>query len=104
MRKSVKVIVDRPIGYRDAYGNQYPINYGYVPGTVAGDGEEQDVYILGVTKPIKIFEGEVIAVIYRKDDVEDKWVVSNGKDYSKEEIWRSVSFNEKYFDSYIELK
>ena len=55
----------------------YPINYGYVPGVMALDGEEQDAYILGVDKPIKEFIGKVIAIIHRIDDVEDKWVVAS---------------------------
>ena len=27
----------------------YPINYGYIEGVMAPDGEEQDAYILGVS-------------------------------------------------------
>lgn len=46
MDKFYQVIIDRPIGYIDKFGNQYPINYGYVPNLLAGDGEEQDVYII----------------------------------------------------------
>ena len=50
----VKVIVDRPLGsyhpeHKDLY---YPINYGYVEGYIASDGEEQDAYILGVNKAV----------------------------------------------------
>ena len=60
--KTVHVEVDRPIGYR--HGDiVYPINYGYLPGVVAGDGEDQDVYILGISKPISSFDGRVIGVI-----------------------------------------
>ncbi len=39
-RQTFKVIIDRPIGYQDKFGNVYPVNYGYVPGLLAGDGEE----------------------------------------------------------------
>lgn len=46
MDKIYQIIIDRPIGYIDKFGNQYPINYGYVPNLLAGDGEEQDVYII----------------------------------------------------------
>lgn len=74
----VKVIVDRPLGsyhpkHKDIY---YSVNYGYVPGVMAPDGEEQDAYILGVHEPVSEFEGKVIAIIHRLDDVEDKWVVA----------------------------
>ena len=27
----------------------YPVNYGYVDGVVGGDGEDQDIYLLGET-------------------------------------------------------
>jgi len=91
----VKVIVDRPLGsthpkYDDII---YPINYGYIEGIIAGDGEEQDAYILGVDKPVKEFVGKVIAIIHRKDDVEDKWVVApEGVMYTKDEIAEQVRF------------
>ena len=49
--KTVQVIVDRPLGYVH-HGTPYPINYGYIPGVMAADGEEQDAYILGVHEPI----------------------------------------------------
>ena len=90
--KTVHVVVDRPVGYlhRDIL---YPINYGYIPGVMAGDGEEQDVYILGVSGPIAAFDGRVIAVIRRLDDVEDKLVAApEGMTFSKEEIMESVRF------------
>lgn len=103
MRKKVKVIIDRPKGYIDSYGNKYPLNYGYVPGIIAGDGEEQDAYVLGIYDPIEEFTGEVIAIIHRKNDVEDKWVVSNKKNISKKEIEEATYFLEKYFDSEIEM-
>lgn len=74
--KTVTVTVDRPIGTAHPKHPDivYPINYGYVDGLVAGDGEEQDVYILGVDKPVNTAECVIIAVIMRDDDNEDKWV------------------------------
>ena len=100
----VKVIVDRPLGsYHPKYKNlYYPINYGYVPNIIAGDNEFQDVYILGVQEPISEFEGEVIAIIHRLDDSEDKWVVSN-QSYTVEEIKQATHFQEQYFKIEIEL-
>ena len=75
--KIVKVTVDRPMGtyhpkHKDIY---YTINYGYIEGIMASDGEEQDAYILGVDVPVKEFVGKIIAIIHRYDDVEEKWVV-----------------------------
>ena len=98
--KTVTVAVDRPIGsfhpeHKDIY---YSVNYGYVKGVIAPDGEEQDAYILGVDSAVTEFAGKVIAVINREDDVEDKWVVAPGHcTFSKEEIEEQVSFQEKFF-------
>ena len=102
--QTVKVIVDRPLGSRHPqYGDMiYPVNYGYVEGIFAPDGDEQDAYILGVNAPIKEFTGKVIAIIHRLDDIEEKWVVApNGTNFSDEEIEKLVRFQEKYFSSVI---
>ena len=98
--KIVKVTIDRPLGsyhpkYKDLY---YPVNYGFVEGIIGGDGEEQDAYVLGVGKPIKQFIGKVIAVVHRLDDIEDKWIVApQDLQLTKEEIYKQVQFQEKYF-------
>lgn len=100
----VKVIVDRPLGsyhpkHKDIY---YSVNYGYVPGVMAPDGEEQDAYILGVHEPVSDFVGKVIAIIHRLDDVEDKWVVAPENVFlTKEEIMKQVAFQEQYFQTEI---
>lgn len=102
----VKVIVDRPLGtYHPKYKNLfYPVNYGYVDGIIAADGEEQDVYILGVNKPIKEFTGKVIAVIHRFDDAEEKLVVvPMDVSLTKEEIKRQVDFQEHFFKTEIKM-
>lgn len=101
---TVTVTVDRPLGsyhpeYKDMY---YPINYGYIEGVMAPDGEEQDAYILGVNEPVKKFTGKIIAIVRRKDDIEEKWVVvPDGVTFSKEEIRSQIHFQEQYFDSEI---
>ena len=76
--KIVKVIVDRPLGsyHPDHKEIYYPVNYGYIGGIFAPDGEEQDAYIIGVNEPVKEFVGKIIAIIHRFDDAEDKWVVA----------------------------
>lgn len=102
MGTTVHVVVDRPIGYR--HGSIiYPINYGYIPGITAGDGEAQDAYILGIDEPLTEFEGQVIAAIRRKNDCEDKLVVAPvGKVYHQGEIAEAVHFQEQYFISTID--
>ena len=102
--RTVTVTVDRPLGsyhpqHKDMY---YPINYGYVEGIMAPDGEEQDAYILGVDEVVDKFTGTIIAIVHRNDDVEEKWVVApKGMSFIKEEIWEQIYFQEQYFDSEI---
>ena len=103
----VTVTVDRPLGsyhpeHREMY---YPVNYGYIKGITAPDGEEQDAYILGVNKPVSEFTGKVIAVVHRYNDVEEKWVVApEGKIFSVEEIKNQIAFQEQYFQSEVRMK
>ena len=104
--KTVKVIVDRPLGSHHPKHKDiiYPVNYGYIPGVIAPDGEEQDAYILGVDEPVLEFVGRVIAVIHRLNDIEDKLVVApENKAFSKDEIADLVAFQEKFFDTKILL-
>ena len=101
---AVTVIVDRPLGsYHPQHPDIiYPVNYGFVPGIIAADGEEQDAYILGVDDPVDEYTGKLIAVIRRWDDVEDKWVIApEGASFTKEDIERTVWFQERYFRSEV---
>ena len=106
IRKVVKVIVDRHLGsFHPKHKNIcYPVNYGYIEGIFAPDGEEQDAYILGVDVPIREFFGKVVAVIHRKNDIEDKWVVVPENMYiSVEDIKKQIEFQERYFEISIEM-
>ena len=82
--KIVKVEMDRKMGSaHPKHGFIYPVNYGFIPNTVSGDGEELDAYVIGVFKPLDEFEGKVIAIIHRTNDNDDKLVVCpEDKDYS----------------------
>ena len=102
MGKMVHVVVDRPVGYQ--HGDMvYPINYGYIPGLMAGDGQEQDAYILGVSEPIAEFCGQVVGAVRRKNDCEDKLVVAPvGQVYHQGQIAEAVHFQEQYFDTSID--
>lgn len=100
----VKVKIDRPLGSRHPQHNDiiYTVNYGYIEGIIAPDGEEQDAYVLGVNTAVNEFEGKVIAIIHRYNDIEEKLVVApDGMDFSDEEIAKQVHFQEKYFDYII---
>ena len=99
--KIVSGRIDRPVGsHHPRFSDMvYPINYSYIEGVIAGDGQEQDVYVLGTDKPIEVFEGKVIAVYRRFNDVEDKWIVSlGGSDYSDDEILQAIHFQEQYYE------
>jgi len=102
--KIATVIIDRPIGARHPkYPDvKYPINYGYIEGIMAPDGEEQDVYVLGVGEPLTTFVGRIIAVVCRENDVEDKWVAApDGMHFTVNEIADAVHFQEQFFISRI---
>ena len=100
--KTVTVTMDRPLGSKHPkHGFVYPINYGYIAGTISGDGEELDAYVLGEDKPLNTFTGKVIAIIHRTNDNDDKLVVTNGKDFSDEQIREATHFQEQWFKSII---
>ena len=101
--KKVNVIIDRPFGSKHPkHGFIYPVNYGYVPNTVSGDGEELDCYVLGVFEPVEKFDGQCIAVICRTDDNDDKLiVVPDGKQYSDDAIDALTEFQERFFEHII---
>ena len=100
----VVVRVDRPLGSRHpCYPDLvYSVNYGYLPGTVSGDGQPIDAYLLGVDMPVEDERGPVIAVIIRADDAEDKLVVApGGRRFTVDEIAEAVAFQERFFRNHI---
>ena len=101
--KIVNVKIDRPLGSKHPNWDMiYPVNYGYVPNTVSGDGEELDCYVLGVFEPIEEFNGKCIAVINRINDNDDKLIiVPEDENYSTEQIEALTEFQERYFKSKI---
>ncbi|MGB7537792.1 MAG: inorganic diphosphatase [Anaerolineales bacterium] len=101
--KKVFVEIDRPVGSRHPiHGFLYPVNYGFVPGTLAPDGEALDAYVLGISEPVKEFEGLCIAVIHRLNDAEDKLVLTPaGKEFTEEQIRGLTDFQERFFRSEI---
>ncbi|MFH1589005.1 MAG: inorganic diphosphatase [archaeon] len=100
LNKTVKVTMDRQMGTRHEKYNSifYTLNYGFIEGTMAPDGEELDAYVLGVFEPVKEFTGKCIAVIQRSDDNDDKLiVVPEGKEYTDEQILALTEFQERFF-------
>lgn len=101
--KIMKIKIDRPLGsHHPKHGFIYPVNYGYVPNTVSGDGEEFDCYVLGVFEPLEEFEGICIAIIHRTNDNDDKLIiVPKNKNYSDDAIEALTEFQEQYFKHII---
>lgn len=97
--KIVNVKMDRPLGSKHPkHGFIYPVNYGYIPNTVSGDGEELDAYVLGVHEPLDEFEGKVVAIIRRTNDNDDKLVVMpEERNYTDEQIEALTEFQEQWF-------
>ena len=103
--RRVRVVVDRPLGSRhpDDPSFVYELNYGFIPGTSAPDGEPLDVYIIDSDAPLGECDAEVIAIVRRRDDDEDKLVARLGNDsWRSEEIAARTWFQERWFDSFVE--
>lgn len=103
LNKLVTMVIDRPLGAKHPkYGYIYPVNYGYIPNTISGDGEELDCYLLGVFEPVSEYKGRCIAIVHRTNDNDDKLViVPDGKKYSVDAIEVLIEFQEQYFNHII---
>ncbi len=103
LNKTLKIKIDRPLGSKHPkHDFIYPVNYGYIPNTISGDGEELDCYLLGVFEPLNDFEGKCIAIIHRTNDNDDKLIiVPENKNYSDEAINALTEFQEQYFEHII---
>lgn len=104
--KTVDIKIDRPIGYvhkKENYSLTYPINYGYIPGVLGGDGEELDVYLLGVDKPVNEYNAKIIGIAHRENDVEDKLIAApTDMAFYQNEIAEAIHFQERYYKTKIE--
>lgn len=102
--QTVKIKIDRALGSaHPKHGFIYNVNYGFVPGVMAPDGEELDAYVLGVSEPVSEFEGKCIAIIHRTNDDDDKLVIAppEAEGMSDDDIRTATHFQEQYFDSII---
>lgn len=95
----VTVKMDRPLGSKHPkHGFIYEVNYGFIPNTISGDGEELDAYVLGVNEPLSTFSGKCVAVIHRTNDNDDKLVVvPDDQNPTNEYIEQKTAFQEKWF-------
>lgn len=103
LNKDVVVKIDRKLGSaHPKHGFIYLLNYGFIPGTISGDGEELDAYVLGCFDAVEEFSGHVIAVVHRINDDDDKLVVaSKGVNYTDDQIRALTEFQERFFESEI---
>ena len=104
--KMVDIKIDRPMGSAHPTHTDliYPVNYGYIPDVPGGDGEELDVYLLGVEVPVSEYAARIIGIIHRHNDMEDKLAAApEGIYFTKEEIKEAVHFQEQYFENEIEI-
>jgi inorganic pyrophosphatase len=103
--RHLPVTIDRPLGsaHPDRPEIIYPVNYGYVPRTIADDGEPIDVYVIGEPAPLSDTIVFIVAIVRRDDDVEDKLVGCRDLiGFSPWEIMQSVGFMERWFDVTID--
>ena len=97
--KTVSISIDRPIGsvhpkHQDIV---YPINYGFIPNVLGGDGENLDVYLLGVNKPVQEYTAKIIGIVHRENDVEDKLIAApEGVIFNQADIAEKIHFQEQY--------
>ena len=103
----ITVEIDRPLGSVHPTEDDitYAVNYGFVPDTLAPDGHPFDVYVLDAGEPLERCEATVIAIVRRRDDVEDKLVAVRGETraWDAPAIRAAVDFQERFFDSWVEL-
>lgn len=103
--KTVRIMIDRPLGtqHPDHPDLTYAVNYGYLPDTVAGDGEPWDVYLLGVDKPMESYTCRIIGAILRENDSEDKLIAAPmGMEFHQAQIAEAVCFQEKFFKTKVD--
>ena len=103
--QTIDITFDRPLGSVHPRHSDmvYPVNYGFVSGTKAGDGMEIDVYYLSSTQPLEAITATCIGYVHRFDDNEDKLIATDGEVPSVEEIEKALEFQEKWFKHEIIL-
>ena len=99
LNKVIDVSIDKPMGcIYSKYKTLFEVNYGFIPGTLAPDGEALDAYVLKVDKPLEKFNGKVIAIIHRLNDDDDKLIViPENETITDEEIEKLTFFQEQFF-------
>lgn len=94
--QNIKVIVDKPIGYKDEKeGILYTLNYGYVENLKTKKGEKIEAYILDEKEPLETYEGKVQGILSNLKENRSVFLVSNNEDITGVEIRKAIAFKEK---------
>ena len=97
----VRFVIDRPRGspHPEFPDLIYEVDYGYIPDTRSGDGEELDAYIFGPSGACRDGQGFCVGAILREDN-DDKLIVIAKNEFrqiSPELVWQLTAFQEKFF-------
>ncbi len=103
--KPFTVIVEHEIGtYHPHLADvQYPMNYGYIDEIVKQTGEFQDACVYGVTEPAEVLHGKLAGIVYRKDQDQTLWIISEEEKIERVKLVQLLGETEQYFDTHIVL-
>lgn len=100
--KIATVIIERQYGsYHPTISDvRLPYNFGYVKQDfTVEDMQLQDAYVVGIEEPVDQFTGEVIGIIYHKQDEKSRWIVApRGAILSHDKIIQWIGLEEQYYD------
>ena len=102
--KYVRVRVTNPIrSVNRQFGFIYQLNFGVIEGKKRYDSASSGAYIMGITHPVRTFDGRVIAAIRRSDGSPTVYVVApKSMRFISYQIEDAVAFAEKGRDYKLE--
>ena len=102
LNQTVHVTVELPYGsYHPLYPDEeVTANKGSVEESI-GEGDCLSAYVVGVEEPLDSFTGTVIGIIYRRNADGYALIVAKDNHLSKEDVIRSIAFEEQYYDTQI---
>ena len=97
--KYCRVSVSRPIGSVDTtFGFTYPVNFGHASSKRFQLPEHTGAFILGISHPVREFEGRIIAILTNDETGEKTLVLSpKSKRFIVHEIEKQLSFLKEYY-------
>ena len=97
--KHARIKVCRAVGDTDPeYGFTYPLNYGMaVGGNIDLSERKIGAFILGITHPVREFDGRIIGVLTKKTGEKILVVAPKSKHLINHEIEEQIGFLKQYF-------